>query len=87
MTNIQNQSTPLKQPEVEGEPEQNSMDWEPALAGAFDFESARPAEQEVTVLSDDSNASKTFVTEPVVEYWMPTKVSWKFTAPSRFTSH
>jgi hypothetical protein len=75
--NIRNQSTPPppKQPEEEAEPEQISMDWDPAPAGAFDFESVKPAEQEVIVLSDDSNASKTFVTEPVVEYWMPTKVN------------
>ncbi|KAJ2933987.1 hypothetical protein H1R20_g3110, partial [Candolleomyces eurysporus] len=73
MTNIQNQSTPVKQPEVEVEPEQNSMDWEPTPAGAFDFETVKPGEQELIVVSDDSNASKTFVTEPVAEYWMPTK--------------
>ncbi|RXW21026.1 hypothetical protein EST38_g4835 [Candolleomyces aberdarensis] len=73
MTNIQNQSTPVKQPEVEVEPEQNSMDWEPTPAGVFDFESVEPVEQGVLVISDDSNVSKTFVTEPVAEYWMPTK--------------
>lgn len=73
-TDIQNQSTPFKLPGVDNKTERMSLDWEAAPAGAFDFQSVKPIEPDTIDISDDLNASATFVTEPVEEYWIPTKV-------------